>query len=94
MSDTQISSLWRRLNHFLHGLDPKGSLKEAMGSHISRLAFEGVIPREIAAAMRNVTEARNAVEHEFKTLSRAQSALVEAAWAAIEEWVASKGLKI
>jgi hypothetical protein len=44
--------------------------------------------------MRTVTEARNAVDHEFKSLSRLQSAFVYAAWAAIEEWAASKGLKV
>ncbi|MGA2132270.1 MAG: hypothetical protein ABSH50_08265 [Bryobacteraceae bacterium] len=94
ISDMQVSNLWRRLGQFLHRLDPKGSLKEGIGSHISRLSFEGVVPREVAAAMRTVTEARNAVDHEFKALSRVQSALVFAAWAAIEEWAAGKGLKI
>jgi len=82
ISDTQVSNLWRRLGQFLHRLDPNGSLKEGIGSHISRLSFEGVISREIAAATRTVTEARNAVDHEFKELSRLQSALVYAAWAA------------
>jgi len=96
LSASQVSDLRRRLVQFLARLDPTVTRppEESVGTRISRLSYAGLIPREIAATMRMVTEMRNATEYESKSLSNAQSAAVEASWAAIEEWAASRRLNI
>ncbi len=78
----------RELIKLLSSLDAGNGKQEGEGiaGRISRLARAGVIPREIAACMRLVTEMRNAAEYEGKSLSVVESAAVEASWAAVAEW--------
>ena len=88
VSASELSDLRRRLIQILNNLDraqqrPQG---EGVGNRIARLQREGIIPREIVATMRAITEMRNAVEYESKVLSESQSATVRAAWNTIEEW--------
>jgi hypothetical protein len=96
LSASQLSDLRRRLVQFLTRLDPAigQPVKDGVAARIARLTREGLIPREIAAVMRTVTEMRNATEYESKTLSPTESAVVDAAWAAIEEWAQSRGKAI
>ena len=93
LSGAQLSGLRTRLVRFLDGLDSRKT-QASPAARISRLTDEGVIPRYVAPFMRTITEMRNAWEYDSKTLSLAESRAVEAAWAAIEEWVSSQGRKI
>jgi len=65
---------------------------DGLASRIGALSFAGVIPREIAALMKAVTEMRNAAEYDAKLLSKVESLAVRNAWLAITEWAAAKDL--
>jgi hypothetical protein len=66
---------------------PKG---EQIGARITRLQHSSVIPRDIAAFMRTITESRNAAEYENKQTTQTEWDLVALAWKAIEEWLPSR----
>ena len=86
---------WRRyLVQLLSALDQSGTRPDSEGvaGRIGRLSHNGIIPKQIAAMMRTVTEMRNAAEYEAKVLSPAESAAVSSAYAAIQEWVKDKDL--
>jgi hypothetical protein len=68
--------------------------KESIAARIGRLAHRGLIPRQVAACMRVITEMRNAVEYQAKTLSRAEAAAVKAVWAVIRDWAIDAGLNL
>jgi hypothetical protein len=80
----------------LSALDQSGTRpdNEGVAGRINRLSRNNVIPREIAAMMRTVTELRNAAEYDSKVLSPAESGAVAAAYAAIQEWAEGKGLPL
>lgn len=42
--------------------------------------------------MRTITEMRNAAEYQDKTLSVAETRVVWAAWEALQEWAAERGI--
>jgi len=86
---------WRRkLIKFLVELETHETRNEIQGvaERISRLQRSGVIPRETAALMRTITEMRNAAEYQDKILSLAETRVVWAAWEALQEWAAERGL--
>lgn len=56
--------------------------QESVAEQIGRLSRRGVIPRPVAAMIRAITETRNAVEYEAKTLSEAESIAADANWRA------------
>jgi hypothetical protein len=68
--------------------------RPGVGARIGLLQRSGVIPREIAAMMRTVTEMRNAVEYQDKTLSPAEGSAVRAAWSVIQEWADDRGIDV
>lgn len=92
----QLDGLRRRLLHVLDTLDSLAERDEerGIGGHIARLSREGKIPRDVAACMRSVTEARNMVVYQRKTLTTAQCVAVNAAWEVVKEWAAAQGIKI
>jgi hypothetical protein len=65
---------------------------EGVAARIGRLSRLAVIPREVAACMRTITEMRNVAEYEAKTLSNAETAAVEASWLVIREWALARGI--
>jgi hypothetical protein len=80
---------WRRaLIGILNELEPKAHRgpDEGVAKRIHRLSHDGLIPREVAAMMRVVTEMRNVTEYQSKVLSGSESAAVTSAWAAIRHW--------
>jgi methylphosphotriester-DNA--protein-cysteine methyltransferase len=94
VSTTQLAEWRREIVKLLSALE-QGRARphdEGVGAWITRLFRAGAIPREIAAVMRTITEMRNAAEYQSKVLSRAESALVAAAHATIQEWADTKGL--
>lgn len=80
---------WRRaLIGILNQLEPdthRGS-DEGLAKRIHRLSQAGLIPREVAAMMRVVTEMRNMTEYQSKVLTATESAAVTSAWAAVQHW--------
>jgi hypothetical protein len=59
--------------------------KDGPAALIDCLSKAKVIPRDVAACMRTITEMRNAAEYEEK-VSKARSFAVEAALQVIREW--------
>jgi hypothetical protein len=88
VSVDQISNWRRRLVQLVGRIDQERdhSMNEGLAGKIGRLSRENVIPRHVAACMRTITETRNIVEYESKTLSSRESQAVRAAWNLIEEW--------
>ena len=70
----------------LEGPQPDVDAADGVAFRISRLSHRNVIPREIGALMRTVTEMRNAAEYEAKILSAYESMAVRNAWLAVEDW--------
>ena len=87
---------WRRLiAQAIARLDQTGQRppKEGVAARISRLSRAGVIPREVANMMLTITEMRNAVEYDSKTLSYNENVVAWANWHAIKEWAGGEGLQ-
>lgn len=59
---------------------------DGLAGRIARLSHQGVVPREIAALMRAVSEMRNAAEYEAKVLTPYESLAIRNAWEAIQQW--------
>jgi hypothetical protein len=91
---SQLTEWRRKLIKCLIELEAHETRNEIQGvaERISRLQRRGVIPRERAALLRTITEMRNAAEYQDKTLSAAESRVVWAAWEALQEWAAERGL--
>ncbi|MDQ2976120.1 MAG: hypothetical protein M3R69_12010 [Acidobacteriota bacterium] len=94
ISATQLADWRRKLIRLLDALDRGSEPPERGGlaDRISRLQRAGIIPREIVAMMRTITEMRNATEYQSKSLSTAESSAVKAAWTAIQEWAQGRGI--
>jgi hypothetical protein len=92
----EVTNWRRRIAQAISRLDQTGDrpLNEGLAAHISRLSREGAIPRSIAAMMRAITEMRNAVEYDSKTLSNNENVAAWANWVAIQEWASKEGLQI
>lgn len=89
MVQADLLSKWRRtLIGFLNELEPgvQRASAEGLAKRIQRLSSSRLIPREVAAMMRVVTEMRNMTEYEAKVLSASESAAVTSAWEAIRLW--------
>jgi hypothetical protein len=96
VSASQLATWRRSLVQLLSTLD-QGSQKppnEGVAGRISRLQRDGILPREVGAMMRTVTEMRNAAEYESKSLTAAESAVVRASWKAIQEWALRRGVEL
>jgi hypothetical protein len=92
-----VLSDWRhRIVQALARLDQTGERQpqESVAAQIGRLSRRGVIPRSVAAMIRAITEMRNAVEYEAKTLSEAESIAADANWRAIQQWASKEGLQM
>jgi hypothetical protein len=91
---SQLTEWRRKLIKCLVELETHETRNEIQGvaERISRLQRSGVIPRETAALMRTITEMRNAAEYQDKILSLAETRGVWAAWEALQEWAAERGL--
>jgi len=96
VSVDQISNWRRRLVQLVGRIDQERdhSMNEGLAGKIGRLSRENVIPRHVAACMRTITEMRNIVEYESKTLSSRESQAVRAAWDVIEEWAHDQQLDL
>lgn len=94
VSVEQLSTWRRELIRLLEQIDgtKRTTANEGPGKRIGRLTQEGLIPREVAAFMKIITEMRNAAEYNAKELTAAESEAVSAAWRAIVEWAKSRGL--
>lgn len=66
--------------------DGNPDLSRGVASLIARLAEAGRVPREIAAMMRVVSEIRNVVEYQAKSLSAAEAETVTGAWRVVSQW--------
>ena len=86
----------RRIAQALSRLDQTADRprEESLAAQLGRLSRQNVIPRSIAAMMRAITELRNEVEHDSKTLSKSQSLAAWGNWLAIQEWASTEGLQI
>jgi hypothetical protein len=93
---TQLADWRRSLVQLLDVLDRTGQQpgREGVVERMMRLQRDGIIPREIIATMRTLTEMRNATEYQSKILSLTESTLVVAAWAAIREWAIGVGVQV
>jgi len=96
VSADQLATWRRALIGILNELEPRVQRgpDEGLAKRIHRLSHDGLIPREVVAMMRVVTEMRNMTEYQSKVLSGSESAAVTSAWAAIRDWAdtrASRG---
>jgi hypothetical protein len=86
----RLDDLRRQLLRVLDRVDPDQDRQdEGVAARIGRLSKAGVIPRELAACMHTITEARNVGVYQGKTPSPALARAVEAAWTVIKEWATS-----
>ncbi|MEA2206256.1 MAG: hypothetical protein QOE77_3032 [Blastocatellia bacterium] len=94
ISATQLADWRRKLISLLVVLEKniEPSERLGIGARISRLQRGGIIPGEIGAMMKAITEMRNATEYEAKTLSDAESSAVKATWAVLQEWAHDRGI--
>ena len=96
MSATDLADrrrgLLRLLDQVDQGVDRPAS--EGVAARIGRLARQDLIPREIAACMRVITEMRNAAEYKAKALSDADTSVVQASWTVIREWATESGVSL
>lgn len=93
---TDLADLRRELLRLLDAIDQgvERPPSEGVGARISRLSHQDVVPREVAACMRVITEMRNAVEYKKKTLSSAETTVVHAAWTVIRSWANEAGVDV
>jgi hypothetical protein len=85
---------WRRqLLRLLDRLDGKAVPNVGPMARITRLKNGNVIPRETAALMIVVTEARNAAEYAGKQPTPIEGEAVRSAWAAILDWARTRGIE-
>jgi hypothetical protein len=93
-STDQLAECRRKLMRLLTTLELRNPPQELLGvgKRISMLERTGIIPREIAAMMRTITEMRSAAEYQDKILSAAESSAVSAAWSAVQEWANNRGI--
>jgi hypothetical protein len=66
--------------------------RESVAGRIGRLRHASVIPRQVAACMRTITEMRNVAEYEAKTLSAAETEAVAASWVVIKDWALAQDI--
>ena len=96
MSATKLADRRRELLRLIdkvdQGVDRPNA--EGVGARISRLTRQDLIPREVSACMRVITEMRNAAEYKAKTLSDADTKAVEASWVVICEWAIDIGISL
>ncbi len=91
--DADDLSKWRRqLLRLLDRLDGKATPNAGPMARITRLKNQNVIPRETAALMIAVTEARNAAEYGGKRPTPTEGEAVRNAWAAILDWAKTRGI--
>ena len=85
---------WRRqLLRLLDRLDGRVAPTAGPMAIITRLKNENVIPRETAALMIVVTEARNAAEYAGKQPTPTEGEAVRSAWAAVLDWARTRGIE-
>jgi len=85
---------WRRqLLRLLDRLDGKVIPNAGPMARITKLKNENVIPRETAALMIVVTEARNAAEYAGKQPTPVEGEAVRSAWAAVLDWARTRGIE-
>jgi hypothetical protein len=96
VSTEQLADWRRQLVRMLSVLEKDAPPQDrpGVGKRIGLLQRSGHIPSEIGAMMRTVTEMRNAVEYQNKTLSAAEGSAVRAAWFVIQEWADGCGIDV
>lgn len=88
-------AIWRRqLLRLLDVLDSHNPSGLGLAARVMRLKGAGRIPRDTAAQMLLVTEARNAAEYEDLSQTPTGAAAVRNAWAAVLEWARGKGIAV
>jgi hypothetical protein len=94
MTAAELGELRRRLIKLLDAVDVRSgsSEREGVAARIARLSNRGLVPRDVAACMRTVTEMRNKAEYKTERLSPAESVAAQAAWRVIQEWAESRRL--
>jgi hypothetical protein len=94
VSIEELASWRRQLIGWVTLLEQGNPSADGISGRIGALSRAGVIPREIAALMKAVTEMRNAAEYNSKALSRFESLAVQNAWLAVKEWALKNSLKV
>jgi hypothetical protein len=94
VSIEELTSWRRQLIGWLALLEKGNPSADGISSRIGALSRAGVIPREIAALMKALTEMRNAAEYNSKALSRFESLAVQNAWLAVKEWALKNRLEV
>jgi len=94
LSADDLARLRRRLIKLLNAVEGVSGQKQGVASRIKRLVQTGYIPRETAAFMLAVSEARNVTEYQAKRLSPTEAEAVKNAWKAVVEWAHSQGIAI
>lgn len=86
---------WRRqLLRLLDALDNRNPSGLGLAARVRRLKDAGRIPRDTAAQMLLVTEARNVAEYEDRAQTPTGAEAVRNAWAAVLEWARAKGIAV
>jgi hypothetical protein len=86
---------WRRqLLRVLDALDNRNPPGDGPAARVTRLKKAGRIPRDTAAQMLLVSEARNVAEYEDRSQTAAGAQAVRNAWVAVLEWACSKGIVV
>jgi hypothetical protein len=96
LTANDLGELRRALMTLLIALEPRDlpSVREnGPAALIERLSKVKIIPRDVAACMRTITEIRNAAEYEAN-ISRARTSAVEAALQVIREWADASGIAL
>jgi hypothetical protein len=87
---------WRR--QLLRILDALEGPTERSGlgpaARVTRLRSAGRIPRDTAAQMLLVTEARNVAEYEDRSQTAAGAEAARSAWVAVRDWARAQGIVI
>jgi hypothetical protein len=85
-----LANMRRQLIQILNSQEGvSGQQREGVASRIRRLMHSEIIPREIAAFMLAVSEARNVTEYQAKVLSSTEREAAISAWKAVLEWAQS-----
>ena len=86
---------WRyRLVQLVSTLEGGSANSDPIGRRIAALVASRRIPRHTSAAMKVITEMRNASEYQNLVLTPAESTAVSAAWQVVVEWAARQGIPL
>ncbi len=95
LSRDQLTMMRSRILDLLRSIDTDPHKDEKISAQISRLTYQGLIPRASQPWFRTVTEMRNVAEHEVGwVITPTESRAVRSAWDAIKEWAVNNGYRL